>query len=538
MRPPDKALIVTVLVPTTSDGPMEDGPWDGEIGTGCAVGDGLILTARHVVAPPNRNHAHPIRIRWYNQRQDGDPLSAWIALEEDDKAIRWIGEGELDAALLVCPRHGALREMRGYRVAVACPAGNVDWESRGFPKASVVGEESGHGDFIGKVMSMGQDDPLFSLASELRAGDAWKDWSGVSGMPVLVDETIVGIVKSVPDKFGNQMLNAVPCFRMCSDPDFCEALGFKDLPDLVRRARVSTIRALKQGAPATRALARRLAPDCGSLDTCCEILAERALQLPLKTLVDTALEVQADLRAAGEDTEADFVARFILAVLPTGVEPAEVGKIASLASSADATLIRLDAHSPTLVEILMAAADGRAAWFRPLHDRRAAPRGEGCLGHVEGGRDPQGIQRASDLTTELGWFFEPAFTDDLDAVFFGHLRCIVQYDWHTPPTGQTDQERAAFDEGLIRKINEELEWMALDRQRDGRSFTLYLVVETPASLSDAERGRRDAVLGRIKARFPRIAILCTAPKPTKPWEELDPFGNLRALLYKRPKSDR
>lgn len=537
MQAPDKALIVTILAPTKSGDPAHDGPWHGSIGTGCAVGDGLILTCRHVIAPPNRNPAYPIRVRWYNQRQDGDPCSAWITLEDDEKAIRWKGEGDLDAALLVCPRHEALREMRSYRVAVAPPRGTEIWESRGFPAASVVGKESGHGDFTGAVMSMGRDDPLFSLESRLRAGDALEDWSGASGMPVLVDDTIVGIVKSVPDKYGNQMLFAVPCFRMCREPEFCEALGFKDLPDLVVQARELTIRALMQSEPAARALARRLAPDCGSHKACCEILAERAIQMPLKALVDTALEVQAELRVADKDRDADFVARCVRALLPTGAEPAEVGKIASPASDADATLIRLDAHSPTLVEILMAAADRRETRFRPLYDRRDFPLGEGCLGRVEGGRDPDGAQRLRDLTTELIQLFEFAFSNTLDADFFGHLRCILPEDWQIPPAGLTSDEQAVFDQGLVRKINEELSDLALDRRLDGRSFTYYMVVETPASLSDAEQERRDAVLRRIKARFPQIAIICTAPKPTRPWEELDPFGNLRALLYKRPKND-
>jgi hypothetical protein len=375
MDAPDKALIVTILAPTKCDDPRDDGPWNGSIGTGCAVGGDLILTCRHVVAPPNRNPQHPIRIRWYDQRQAGDPFSAWVALEDDGKAVRWPDrdQGDLDAALLVCPRHEALRDIRGYRIALGRPPGKARWESRGFPKASVVDNESGHGDFIGDIMSMGRDDPLFSVASALRAGDAQKDWSGASGMPVLVDDTIFGIVKSVPDKYGNQMLHAVPSFRLCLDPDFCEALGFKRLPELVHRVRELTIRVLKESEPVRKALALRLAPDCGSPQACCEILAERALEMPLKTLVDTALQVQAELRGEGKDRDADVVARFIRAVLPTAAEPAEVGKIASPAPGVDSTLIRLDAHSPTLVEILMAAADGREARFRPLYDRRAPP---------------------------------------------------------------------------------------------------------------------------------------------------------------------
>ncbi|GAB0150499.1 hypothetical protein McPS_32410 [Marichromatium sp. PS1] len=538
MRSPDKALIVTILVPTRSDNPSKDGPWDGAVGTGCVVGEDLILTARHVVSPPERNPEHPIRIRWYGQCTDDDPFSGWVELEEDDKAIRWTGKGDLDAALLVCPRHEALRDMRVYRVAISRPPALACWESRGFPQASVVGDESGHGDFCGSVLSMGWEDPFFSVKSDLPAGEEARHWSGASGMPILVGERIVGIVQAVPDHFGNQLLRAVPTFRMLEDSTFCAEMGFAALPDLCTRARNLMIDALGKSDEAVNGLKARLAPECGNLKACREELANRVLELPLREVVDTARGVQSELRSKGKESAANVVARFVEALLPTGADPAELGKIRPAQPGTESALIRLDAHSPTLVEILMAAADGRETLFRPLHDRRTFPLGKACVGRVpEGGRDPGGDQRLQDITTELLALCEFAFSDDLDRAVFGHLKCILPQDWQVEPKGLTDQEREAFEKGLVRKINDELDDLAIDHRVDGCSFTYYLVVETPASLTDAEQARRDETLGKIKARFPQIAILCTAPKPNLPWDELEPFGNLRALLYKRPKSD-
>ncbi len=53
-----KNLLVCIFAPTT-------GPQDGVYGTGVPVQNGLILTARHVVKPDNRDLTKPIRIRWW-----------------------------------------------------------------------------------------------------------------------------------------------------------------------------------------------------------------------------------------------------------------------------------------------------------------------------------------------------------------------------------------------------------------------------------------------------------------------------------------
>ena len=392
MGRPDKALIVTLLVPATAADGSDRGEWGGAVGTGCALDKGLILTSRHLVQRANRNPAHPIKVRWYALRIEGDPCSAWVDLDPDDKgAIRWVGEGNLDAALLVCPRHQGLTDIPAYRLAADPPTGLLQWESRGFPKASMVKGHSGHGEFHGKVMSMGRGDSLFTVSSELKAGDRRGHWSGASGMPVLVGDTIIGVVKDVPDNFENRTLRVVPAFLLRRQRDFLEVIGTNP-PELLDRARELIVRALRRSEEATWSLKHHLAVECGSLAPCREVLAEKALYTPLRELVNTVLQAKEKLLQSGDHKGAEVVTELVLAVLPTGTDPAKVADIGPTVSGSRNALIRLDVHSPTVAEILMAAADRRGACFRTLHRPQDTLVGEGALGHVlEGGARSQRI---------------------------------------------------------------------------------------------------------------------------------------------------
>ncbi len=532
MDKPDKALIVTLLVPTLDPKRSSNGPWDGAVGTGCALENDLMLTARHVVQPPNRNHNHPIKVRWYALR-DQIANSGWVDLDPDDaKAIRWTGEADLDAALLNCPRPEPLRDIPAYRLAADPPAGLPAWESRGFPRASAVDAKAEPGDFHGKVMSMsGIGDRLLSLSSELKAGDAQQDWSGASGMPVLVGDTLVGIVKEVLAKYDNRLLRAVPTCLLRAQPAFFEAVGTNPA-ELFEQARALMLRALAQSDTATDELARRLVPDCGSREPCRQALAYRALRTPLDQLVKTALDVKRDLQVKGDERGVRALIDFVQAILPTGTDPVQVMPLGALDPAAGGALIALKAHSPTLIELLMAAADRRGACFRTLDDDRKHPVGHGCVGHVlEHGRDPTGAQRLRDLTTELVALFEAELTDNLDQALFGHLKCIVPDDWQNPDPDLTPEERAAFDQDLVEEIKQRLCDRARQHQADGGRFTYYLLVDTPKMLSDQERTRRDAVLLRIAQRFPYLAVLCASPPPKLPLRELGPFARLHSLLY-------
>jgi hypothetical protein len=107
----DKDLIVAIFAPTTT------GKNTGVVGTGYPVGEDLILTSRHVVEPENRNPRVPIRIRWFYDKPTSGEAPGWVQIEKAD--LVWIGEGNLDAALIRCRRPESLGQYRARSTGVA-----------------------------------------------------------------------------------------------------------------------------------------------------------------------------------------------------------------------------------------------------------------------------------------------------------------------------------------------------------------------------------------------------------------------------------
>ena len=75
----DRSLLVRIFVPTREKGV-------GNTGTGYPVGRDLVLTARHVVEPPDRDPKSPIQILWYDYPNAG-PDDGWYRLAEQFAAL-------------------------------------------------------------------------------------------------------------------------------------------------------------------------------------------------------------------------------------------------------------------------------------------------------------------------------------------------------------------------------------------------------------------------------------------------------------------
>lgn len=194
----DKSLLIAVFVPTTNEGGEDFKGEIGERATGYPVGKDLILTARHVLhpKPPNRRDSrYPVAIRWHCFRSGDD--ADWIDISDDD--IVWESQGELDAALIRCPRRPPDAVGWGI-VSHERPRDGTQWISEGFPRAAKYENRRNPSSFIGKTCSKAPNEPYFELTVDAAPEDE-EGWKGVSGMPVFVDHKILGVVRSVPPNF-------------------------------------------------------------------------------------------------------------------------------------------------------------------------------------------------------------------------------------------------------------------------------------------------------------------------------------------------
>lgn len=190
----DERLFVRIEVPTLCDGSEDGGGTYGTSGTGYPVGEQLILTARHVVAPEHRDDRYPIRVHWVKFPDFGD--KGRVTLDRDDRAIVYLGTGEPDdIALLCCPRRPPDLTTPLWPWGPA-PEQDDPYSSIGYPKATRL-EAPGEAvaaptqnRFDGKIRITAE--PWFEI-TDLHAPSAAEHWSGASGMPIFVGDRIIGV---------------------------------------------------------------------------------------------------------------------------------------------------------------------------------------------------------------------------------------------------------------------------------------------------------------------------------------------------------
>ena len=298
-------------------------------------------------------------------------------------------------------------------------------------------------------------------------------------------------------------------------------------PKVRKTAQELIVVILQQSDAATRRLAARFGLDGGRIVECRLQVAEKTLETlnkPLVELFKIALDEQQALLDERDERGANVVAQLVLSVLPIRHESGDVEGVRAHRLETG-KLVELHASHKTIAELIMARADGRpAAYVRP-HDLKEFTGGKACLARVpEGGRDSS------------GWQFQRDFTEDLVDTFESVIDAQFEYKF-------SDYLRRKFtdiddDEDLDVWINEGLRLHAGYHARQfravGSDFTYYFLVETPPGFTDADRDAQNAVLLRLKARFPEIAFLRLAPLSRK---ELLPYSDLRALLYANRETD-
>ena len=199
------------------------GPDGDASGSGYRLGDRLVLTARHVIAPAvagigGRLLVRPVGVpEWLPARvewEDADADAALVAVEDEgwrasagESVLRW---GELAGS-----------------DPVPCAA-------VGFPWASVLpGRVRDTAHLYGQLAPLGQlkagrlDLDVASASPSAREGGS--PWAGMSGAGVIADSHLVGVIIVDPARYQGRLV-AVPVSQLLADEGFRARLAARGLP--------------------------------------------------------------------------------------------------------------------------------------------------------------------------------------------------------------------------------------------------------------------------------------------------------------------
>ncbi len=214
-----KSLVVCVCTPT-------DVVNEGVYGTGVPVRTGLILTARHVVRPsamqpPKKRHPNKrILVRWW-YAEDPEFNKEWVMLEPDEVAIVW-ESAKFDAALLKVRRPECAVGTSVCSLSCQHPVDGMRWYSEGFPEVYAYNNDRSPQSCGGTVYSKATGEDFFEITAD--PVEEVSDWSGASGMPVMVDDRVLGVVLRVPKKMRGERLHAAPMWKLLQESGFREAI--------------------------------------------------------------------------------------------------------------------------------------------------------------------------------------------------------------------------------------------------------------------------------------------------------------------------
>ena len=239
------------------------GPDGKGSGSGYRLGDRLVLTARHVIAPALAGPGGKLRVRpvgvteWLPARVEWDNTDADAALIgiEDERWRAPAGESVL--------RWG---ELAGSD-PVPCAA-------VGFPWASVRPDrmrDTAH--VYGQLAPLGQlkqgrlDLDVASASPSAQEGGS--PWAGMSGAAVIADSHLVGVITVDPARYQNRLV-AVPASDLLARPSFTDLLGEHGVPTNSRLVGAGWHLRLPAGrtvslAPAYRPVGRRIRPEPSTL---------------------------------------------------------------------------------------------------------------------------------------------------------------------------------------------------------------------------------------------------------------------------------
>lgn len=360
----NKDLLVEIFVPTTIK------PGWGLIGTAYPVAKDRIVTARHVLFPPNRDRNRPIEARWHHQPRD---VRRWIKIKEND--IKWDGGDHYDVAVIALSFPADTGPWGALAANGPRPS---DWESEGFPEAGLQEDDTRVATALGgRVHRAAKTADFFAL--DLNVGTDHADlWRGASGSPVMVDWMLMGVIVSCPPHFNAERLWAVPSCRLLEDPDFCKAIGHEPLTTLYDSLKAHVAFLLMGSPSAMEGLERELPMPFDKLSAPgskqqAERLATAMFGLRLEQLIPAIRKAHVEMCKSHQGEAADAIADAANAILPAVFDRADVQTVQSRLFDGEVVLMDVPVATPTVAEILMASAEGRPAYFCKSDPLQNAP---------------------------------------------------------------------------------------------------------------------------------------------------------------------
>jgi len=335
------------------------------LSTGVPLSSRYVLTAGHGVCG-----AEEAEVRFIHDfRQDP---KKW----RKAKIVWKGGTQKLDAALLELD---PIDDLVSFIYSDDLPNFSKDWEGYGFPAANKIseGELEGHRDskgFYGKFMRWGNmKTGELDLTVEPKP-EFPGQWAGISGAPVLIDDKVVGIIKSYQEDFGGRNLAAVAIRQLFKDDSFAKHFVLPDWEDFVGSICLKLENLLKGSEKLSNVLGNLL-----SISN-----AVHRLDEIVKTLVNLRVDEfewkMADTISGIENPqESDWktLEMFLNLLLPIIYDITAIHSVHD--NLGKGSLLRVPVATRTVAELLMAAVQRRAAAFRKPISGDEWPVGETLL---------------------------------------------------------------------------------------------------------------------------------------------------------------